>query len=128
MARSVADYLDLPYTIELRKTPDEGWFVRVKELPGCMSQGETAEEALAMIQDAMRGWLEVVLEHGDPIPEPRPEEEYSIFRPTARFPGRPGKPGRVSDYYRSAGCDLRGFRQAWMRDKGASRAGGELDG
>lgn len=77
MARTVAYYLDLPYTIELRNTPGEGWFVRVKELPGCMSQGETAEEALAMIQDAMRGWLEVALEHGDPIPEPRPEEEYS---------------------------------------------------
>lgn len=77
MAKSVEYYLDLPYTIELRNTPGEGWFVRVKELPGCMSQGETAEEALAMIRDAMQGWVEVALEHGDPIPEPWPGEEYS---------------------------------------------------
>lgn len=77
MAKTVADYLGLPYTIELRNTPGEGWFVRVKELPGCMSQGETAEEALVMIRDAMQGWLEVALEYGDPIPEPRPDEEFS---------------------------------------------------
>lgn len=77
MAKTVADYLGLPYTIELRNTPGEGWFVRVKELPGCMSQAETAEEALVMIRDAMQGWLEVALEYGDPIPEPQPDEVFS---------------------------------------------------
>jgi antitoxin HicB len=30
-----------------------------------------------MIQDAMRGWIEVSLEDGDPIPEPRPLDDYS---------------------------------------------------
>jgi antitoxin HicB len=70
-------YVGLPYTIELRNTPGEGWFVRVRELPGCMSQGETSEDALANIQEAMHLWLEVSLDHGDAIPEPRPEEDYS---------------------------------------------------
>ncbi len=77
MAKTLEYYLNLPYTIELRNTPGEGWFARVKELTGCMSQGETAEEAVAMIQEAMQGWLEVALEHGDPIPEPQPDEEFS---------------------------------------------------
>lgn len=76
MAKTIEYYLGLPYTIELQHD-EEGWFARVKELPGCMSQGDTAEEAAAMIQDAMRSWLEVALEDGVPIPEPRPEEEYS---------------------------------------------------
>jgi antitoxin HicB len=68
----------LPYTIELRNVPqDEGWFVRVKELEGCMSQGDTAEEAIEMIQEAMELWLEVALEEGIPIPEPRPDDDYS---------------------------------------------------
>jgi antitoxin HicB len=40
--------------------------VRIKELAGCMSYGSTAEEALRMIDDAMRGWLEVELEDGEP--------------------------------------------------------------
>jgi len=77
MDRTIDYYMALPYTIELINTPGEGWFVRVRELPGCMSQGDTAEEALEMIQDAMRGWLEVSIEYGDPIPEPRSEEDYS---------------------------------------------------
>jgi predicted HicB family RNase H-like nuclease len=42
-----------------------------------MSEGDTAEEALAMIQEAMELWLEVSLEEGIPIPEPRPDEDYS---------------------------------------------------
>jgi len=77
MEKTLEYYLNLPYTIELQETPGEGWFVRVKELPGCMSQGDTAQEALEMIQDAMRVWIEVALEDGDRIPEPRPEEAYS---------------------------------------------------
>lgn len=78
MEKTVDYYMNLPYTIELRQDPeDEGWFVRVKELRGCMSEGDTPEEALAMIQEAMELWLEVSLEEGIPIPEPRPDEDYS---------------------------------------------------
>ncbi len=43
MKRTIEEYLDLSYTIELQRDPDEGWFVRVRELPGCMSQGGTIE-------------------------------------------------------------------------------------
>jgi len=77
MEKTVDYYVNLPYTIELQHDQEEGWFVRVKELRGCTSQGDTAEEALNMIQDAMLAWLEVALEDGLPIPEPRPEEDYS---------------------------------------------------
>ena len=77
MDKSVEYYMNLPYAIELQWDAEEGWFVRVKELRGCMSQGDTAEEAIAMIQEAMELWLEVALEDGLPIPEPRPEESYS---------------------------------------------------
>lgn len=77
MNKTLEYYVGLPYTIELRNTPGEGWFARVRELPGCMSQGGTSEDAMANIQEAMHLWLEVSLDHGDAIPEPRPEEEYS---------------------------------------------------
>jgi antitoxin HicB len=77
MEKNLNYYLALPYTIELQNDLEEGWFVRVKELPGCMSQGQTAEEALEMIRDAMQIWLEVSLEKGIPIPEPKSEEEFS---------------------------------------------------
>ena len=77
MNKTVDYYLGLPYTIELMPEPQGGWFVAVKELPGCMSRGETPAEAVERIRDAMRAWLEVATEDGYPIPEPRPAEEYS---------------------------------------------------
>jgi antitoxin HicB len=77
MDKTVDYYMKLPYTIELQQDPEEGWFARVKELRGCMSQGNTAEEAVAMIQEAMELWLEVAQEEGLPIPEPRLDEDYS---------------------------------------------------
>ncbi|MBN2389301.1 MAG: type II toxin-antitoxin system HicB family antitoxin [Anaerolineae bacterium] len=77
MDKTIAYYLALPYTIELIPDPDGGWFVAVKELPGCMSQGDTEAEALEMIRDAMEGWLEVALDNGMNIPEPRNLDEYS---------------------------------------------------
>jgi len=79
-ARNVDDYMRLPYTIEVIRDDDEenpGWVARVVELPGCITQGDTFEELGEMIEDAMRGWIEVALEDGIPIPEPRPVEEYS---------------------------------------------------
>jgi len=77
MDKTLEYYLSLPYTREIIPDPSGIWFVRIKELPGCMSQGNTPEEAMRMIEDAMHGWIEVSLEDGDQIPEPRLEEEYS---------------------------------------------------
>jgi antitoxin HicB len=77
MDKTIEYFMNLPYTRELTPVPEGGWFVRIKELPNCMSQGDTPEEALRMIGDAMRGWIEVELEDGEQIPEPRVEEEYS---------------------------------------------------
>ncbi len=42
----------------------EGYVVDVPELPGCMSQGKTIDEALKNIKDAIKGWLEVEKRHG----------------------------------------------------------------
>lgn len=41
---------------------DEGFSISVPGLPGCWSQGETEEEALSNIEDAIRAYLEVVSE------------------------------------------------------------------
>lgn len=71
MEKNIEYYLGLPYTRELIPEPEGGWFVRIKELPGCMSQGDTRDEAMEMIEDALRGWLEVQLRAGAVIPKPR---------------------------------------------------------
>lgn len=68
-------YMALPYRIEM--VPDEGgWFVSIPDLPGCISQGETPQEALEMIREAQELWLEVALEDGRPIPLPANSHEY----------------------------------------------------
>jgi predicted RNase H-like HicB family nuclease len=46
---------------------DGGYTVTIPELPGCITCGDTLDEGLAMIKDAMALWLEVSQEHGDPI-------------------------------------------------------------
>ena len=78
MERDLAYYLNLPYTIELIPDLEEGgWVAQVKELPGCISAGETPNEAVEMIRSAMESWLVVAIEDGLQIPEPRSEESYS---------------------------------------------------
>lgn len=75
---AVEQYMAQPYRIEMMRS-DWGWYVKIPDLPGCMSQGETPQEALEMIQEAQRLWIQTALEDGHPVPEPRSEDsaEYS---------------------------------------------------
>jgi antitoxin HicB len=78
--KDLAYYLSLPYTIEVIRDNDEenpGWVARVVEIPGVITQADTFEELGEMVEDAMRGWIEIAIEDGIPVPEPRPHEEYS---------------------------------------------------
>lgn len=74
------DYLKLSYTIEVTQDESEGytgWFAKVVELPGCMTQADTFAELGEMIEDAKRAWIESALEDGEDIPLPRKVEDYS---------------------------------------------------
>ena len=51
----------MSYRIRLLET-DEGWSVSCLDLPGCHSQGESRDEALANIREAIQLWLEVEAE------------------------------------------------------------------
>jgi len=75
----VQEVMRRPYRMVIQGDPDEGYLARVPELPHCMTAGETPEEALGLLRDAMEGWLIVAIEHGNPIPEPAPlpDAEYS---------------------------------------------------
>lgn len=63
-------YLNLPYTIILKRDPYSGYFVKIEELKGCISEGETQEEALRNIQEAFELWIETALKKNVKIPEP----------------------------------------------------------
>ena len=74
----IEEYLSLPYKMELVPDPDEGGFVvSYPDLPGCLSSGETVEQAIANAEDAKKAWLEAALEDGIEIPEPDSLDAYS---------------------------------------------------
>lgn len=58
----------LSYRITLRKEPESGYTVLVPALPGCVTYGKTVEEAIEMAKDAIRGYVESLIEDGEEIP------------------------------------------------------------
>ena len=59
----------------LIKEDEDGVFVaECPNLPGCVSQGPTRDEALVNIRDAMEGYLVSLEKHGEPVPPPIQEE------------------------------------------------------
>ncbi|NIA11289.1 MAG: hypothetical protein GWP10_16585 [Nitrospiraceae bacterium] len=58
---------------------EDGIFVaECPSLPGCISQGKTREEALENVRDAIKGYLESLKKHNEPIPPPIDEEIIEI--------------------------------------------------
>jgi antitoxin HicB len=56
---------------------DGGYSVAVPALPGCHTQGETLDEALANAREAIRLYLDDVTAAGEPIPEERAHPELA---------------------------------------------------
>lgn len=67
MERDLEFYLGQQYSVLLRPISEEdggGWLAEIPELPGCMSDGETKEEALKNVEEAKKAWIEVALRRG----------------------------------------------------------------
>lgn len=73
----VAEFVNQPWTIEVRPYEDGSYFARVMELPGCMTEADTPSEVLDALEEARALWLESALEHGDSIPEPLGDQSFS---------------------------------------------------
>ena len=50
---------------------DETYIAEVPELPGCMAHGDTEEDALSNVKDAIQLWIDTSIENGEKIPEPK---------------------------------------------------------
>ena len=62
------------YSIEIQALSenDGGGYVAIApELPGCMSDGATQEEAMANLHDAISQWIEQAQKMGRPVPQPK---------------------------------------------------------
>lgn len=59
----------MKYRIVLEPQEEGGYTVYVPALPGCLSQGETTEEAMANIKEAIIVYLESLRDRGIALPE-----------------------------------------------------------
>ncbi len=56
------------YTVKIEPGEDGKFVVSVPALPGCFSQGDTFDEAVAMARECIEGFLEALVKAGEPIP------------------------------------------------------------
>lgn len=76
----------LEYTAIFEPAEEGGYVVSVPALPGCVTQGETFEQASIMVKDAIDGYLSVLKEEGEDIPQERSEmviTKVSVNNPAA---------------------------------------------
>lgn len=56
------------FLVYLKPAEEGGYIVNCPQLPGCVTQGETVDEALVMIRDAIRGYIASLQKHGEVLP------------------------------------------------------------
>jgi predicted RNase H-like HicB family nuclease len=66
------------YRIVVKQDEDGIFVAECPSLPGCISQGKTRKEALENIQDAIKGYIESLKKHNEPIPLPIEEEIVEV--------------------------------------------------
>lgn len=59
---------DMKYTVILEREADGGYVASVPVLPGCVSQGDTKQEVMTNILEAMELYVEDCIAAGDPVP------------------------------------------------------------
>lgn len=90
-------YLRLSYPFNVIAAEEGGFVIVFPDLPGCMTQVESADEIGPMAEDARRMWIEVEYESGSDIPLPSPAPDYSgrfnvrIPKSLHKTPGRDGR-------------------------------------
>lgn len=68
----------MKFRIVIEQDEDGKFAASCPSLPGCWSQGDTRDEAVRNIGDAIEGYLESLRKSGDPIPPPISEEIIDI--------------------------------------------------
>ena len=70
--------INVKYRIIIEKDEDGMFIAECPVLPGCISEGKTRKEALVNIQDAIKGYIESLKKHDEPIPPSINEEIVEI--------------------------------------------------
>ena len=68
----------MKYRIIIEEDEDGMFVAECPSLPGCISQGKTRKEALTNIKDAIKGYLQSLKKHNEPVPPSVYEEMVEI--------------------------------------------------
>ena len=66
------------YRVIFKKEQDIGYTAIVPMLPGCITYGETIEEAISMVKEAIKLYIESLEAHHEPIPNEENTLEYLV--------------------------------------------------
>lgn len=69
----------MKYRILIEQDEDGVFITECRSLPGCVSQGNTRQEAIENIRDAIKGYLESLKKHNEPVPPPIKEEIVEVI-------------------------------------------------
>ena len=73
----VLDLLWADWTVELHRYEDGSFYAGIVELPGCMTEADSAAEAIDALEEARAEWLAAAIDQGLTIPRPLGEREFS---------------------------------------------------
>lgn len=112
---------DLDYPFEMRPLTAEeggGWLISFPDLPGCMSDGDTPEQAMEHGKDAIAAWINAMKSEGREIP--RPGEA-----PSGKFIARVPKSihARLTTRARQEGVSMNALVSAFLAESLGRREG-----
>jgi predicted RNase H-like HicB family nuclease len=71
----------LTYRVLLNPEPEGGYTASVPTLPGCITYGETVDEAILMAKEAIELYIESLVAHDEPVPDESNMLEYALTIP-----------------------------------------------
>ena len=75
--KPIENYLEANYPVTVYRNPSGGYVAEIEDLNGCITEGESLDEAFTNIEQLRRTWIEIQYEEGVDIPIPRSDQEYS---------------------------------------------------
>ena len=103
---------DYPFEVQPLSMDDGGgYLITFPDLPGCVSDGDTLEDALLNGLDAAQSWLRTAAEFGDPVPQPGYRIGPSLF---AQLPQN--LESRLSEQAKEQGVDVRALATLFIAE------------
>ena len=76
-SNQIKKYMSMPYTKTLKKTDIGTYFAKVLEIPDCIAEGNTPEEAFDLLDVSLKYYFKDAIENSKAIPTPAEVERYS---------------------------------------------------